>query len=80
MTKRDNLTVQLWVATALVICGILLLFAGFMVKPLGEIHNSILVAFGEMSTFSGALFGVDYNYRYKQIRDRKDGEEDGQQD
>ena len=79
MTKRDKLTVQLWVATALVICGILLL-AGFMVKPLGEIHNSILVAFGEMSTFSGALFGVDYNYRYKQIRDRKDGEEDGQQD
>lgn len=51
-----------------------------MVKPLGEIHNSILVAFGEMSTFSGALFGVDYNYRYKQIRDKKDGEEDGQQD
>nr|DAH58432.1 MAG TPA: hypothetical protein [Bacteriophage sp.] len=25
----------------------------------------MLVAFGETCTFSGALFGVDYNYRYK---------------
>ena len=42
--------------------GILLLFFGFWTAPLGEIHNSVLVAFGETATFAGALFGVDYKY------------------
>jgi len=36
---------------------------GFWVSPIGEIHNSVLVAFGEISTFSGCLFGVDYHYK-----------------
>ena len=33
--------------------------------PLGVIDSSVLVAYGEVCTFAGALFGVDYNYRYK---------------
>ena len=52
---------QLWVAG--------LLFMGFWCSPAGEIHNSVLVGFGEVSTFSGALFGVDYSYKYKIRRD-----------
>ena len=36
---------------------------GFWMPPEGEIHNSVLIAFGEVSTFAGALFGVDYKYR-----------------
>ena len=80
MTKNNKMTLQLWVATLLVVSGIILLFAGFAVKPLGEIHNSILIAFGEMSTFAGGLFGVDYSYRYKQFRDkdRDNGKENGE--
>lgn len=31
----------------------------------GEIDNSVLVAFGEICTFAGALFGVDYSYKLK---------------
>lgn len=65
MKQANKLNIQLWVAIALTLCGIILLFAGFWVKPLGEIHNSVLIAFGEMSTFAGALFGVDYTYRYR---------------
>lgn len=57
---------QLWIAVLLTLSGILLLFCGFWAVPLGEIHNSILVAFGETSTFAGALFGVDYKYKSKQ--------------
>lgn len=56
---------QLIVATVLVIIGCGLLIAGFTVAPLGQIHNSILVAFGESCTFAGALFGVDYHYKIK---------------
>jgi len=29
------------------------------------IDNSVLVAFGEIGTFAGGLFGVDYSYRIK---------------
>ncbi|MDR1161429.1 MAG: hypothetical protein LBK45_03725 [Tannerellaceae bacterium] len=56
---------QLIIAVLLAIAGLSLLFIGFWCEPVGEIHNSVLVAFGEVSTFAGALFGVDYSYRYK---------------
>lgn len=45
--------------------GCALLTAGFCCPPVGEIHHSILIAFGEILTFSGSLIGIDYKYRYK---------------
>jgi hypothetical protein len=42
-----------------------MLLAGFLCPPLGEIHPTILTAFGEVLTFSGALLGMDYKYRSK---------------
>ncbi|WP_298548776.1 hypothetical protein [uncultured Parabacteroides sp.] len=60
-----GVTVQLVMAILLVVGGIVLIFSGFWVAPEGEIHNSVLVAFGEVSTFAGALFGVDYSYKLK---------------
>lgn len=65
MNKKTRLNLQLIVAITLVIVGCALLIAGFIVPPLGIIDSSILVAYGETCTFAGALFGVDYNYRYK---------------
>ena len=56
---------QLVLAVLLVFCGLVLLFMGFFLPPEGEIHSSVLVAFGETCTFAGALFGVDYKYREK---------------
>jgi hypothetical protein len=43
----------------------MLLMAGFFSPPLAEIHPTILTAFGEILTFSGALIGMDYKYRSK---------------
>ena len=60
-----RLTVQLIVAILLSMSGITLLFSGFWIDPQGLIDNSVLVAFGEISTFAGALFGVDYSYKLK---------------
>ncbi|MDY3068941.1 MAG: hypothetical protein SOR57_04650 [Parabacteroides sp.] len=57
--------IQLYVAVTLCLSGIVLLFLGFWIPPQGEIDSSVLVAFGEVSTFAGALFGVDYKYRDK---------------
>lgn len=67
MTESKKLNVQLISALLLVIVGCGLLIAGFVVAPLGIIDSSVLVAFGETCTFAGALFGVDYHYRQKQM-------------
>ena len=56
---------QLFTAVALCIFGCIMLLAGFLCPPLGEIHPTILTAFGEVLTFSGALLGMDYKYRSK---------------
>ena len=60
---RKRLSVQLWIAVVLTLSGIALVWTAFLVVPRGEIHNSVLLAFGEMSTFAGALFGIDYKHR-----------------
>ena len=50
---------QLCIAAFLCLSGVLLLLLGFWVPPVGIIDSSVLVAFGEMSTFAGALLGID---------------------
>lgn len=65
MITKQKLNARLWSAVIIVIVGAGLLIAGFIVPPLGIIHNSVLVAFGEACTFVGSLLGIDYNYQYK---------------
>ena len=57
--------IQLLTAAVLSIGGIILLFCGVYIEPAGQIHESLLVAFGETATFAGALFGIDYVYKNK---------------
>lgn len=57
-------TITLLAAIFLIAVGSGLLIAGFCVPPPGEIHNSVLVAFGEILTFAGAVFGMKYHYQY----------------
>ena len=60
-----NANLQLIAASVLSVGGLILLFCGVFIDPQGEIHSSLLVAFGETATFAGALFGVDYVYRHQ---------------
>ena len=62
---NDNKTIQLFIAAALALAGIALLFLGACFAPQGEIHDTILVAFGEIATFAGSIIGIDYHYRKK---------------
>ena len=57
--------IQLITAAVLSIGGLVLLFCGVFIAPQGEIHESLLVGFGEVATFAGALFGIDYTYRWR---------------
>ncbi|NDW10954.1 hypothetical protein [Dysgonomonas sp. 520] len=73
----NKLKFQLIISVALVLVGCGLLIAGFRVPPVGEIHNSVLIAFGEILTFVGAIFGIDYSYKAKVFNKKnEDNEED----
>ncbi|MBR5787270.1 MAG: hypothetical protein IKY35_01105 [Muribaculaceae bacterium] len=63
--SKRKLTIQLLCAVSMIIIGCTLLIAGFVVPPLGVIDGSVLIAFGEILTFVGALFGIDYHYKCK---------------
>ena len=60
-----KLNIQLITATILSTGGLIMLFCGVFIEPDGQIHESLLVGFGEVVTFSGALFGIDYVYKQK---------------
>lgn len=60
-----KLNIQLITAAILSFGGLIMLFCGIYIDPQGQIHETLLVAFGETATFAGALFGVDYVYRNK---------------
>ena len=55
--------IQLITAAILSFGGLILLFCGVFIDPEGQIHESLLVGFGEIATFSGALMGIDYVYK-----------------
>lgn len=74
-TSKKNFTVQLICAIALIVVGVGLLIAGFTVPPQGVIDASVLTAFGEILTFVGALFGIDYHYKYRYKTNKKTGHE-----
>lgn len=54
---------RIFVASLLVIFGIALIIAAFVVPPTGVIDPTVLTAYGETLTFAGALFGIDSHYR-----------------
>ena len=63
---KSNANIQLITAAVLTLAGIALLFVGTLLAPQGEIHESVLVAFGEIGTFAGSIIGIDYRYKNKQ--------------
>lgn len=60
LTPRDK--IQFVISGALMLVGLLLLFIGMMVEPAGIIHNSVLIAFGEIATLAAAVLGIDAIY------------------
>lgn len=63
--SKNKYGMQLVAAVLVLIVGCATLLLGFFAPPKGEIHPSVLVAFGEILTFAGALLGIDYHYRSK---------------
>ena len=61
----SKINIQIITAAVLAIGGLVLLFCGVYIEPQGEIHDSLLIGFGEVATFAGALFGIDAAYTKK---------------
>ena len=56
---------HLFLCSITLLTGLGIIIAGLALPPTGEIHSSVLVAYGESLTFIGSLLGVDYHYRYR---------------
>lgn len=65
MNFTQNHTYKIILGTVLAIAGIIMLFIGLYCPPLGAIEPSVLAAYGEVSTFSAALIGIDALYRFQ---------------
>ena len=55
--------VQFILAVMMCTAGIVVIILCLYINPEGEIHTSVLVAYGETLTFVGAIFGIDYKYK-----------------
>ena len=62
---KDTRYIQLLIAALVVVMGMILLYIGVSMDPKGEIHETVLVAFGEAATFAGSIMGIDYHYKSK---------------
>lgn len=60
-----RMKLQIVCAFACVLFGLVLIAIALFTEPRGEIHYSVLVAYGETLTFAGSLLGLDYHYRVK---------------
>lgn len=67
-TKINNMTWIEWLIVALSFISVCLLVTGFCCPPPGEIHNSVLLAVGELFAFSALLTGL---YAIKRGADAK---------
>ncbi|MCQ2345083.1 MAG: hypothetical protein MJ002_09300 [Paludibacteraceae bacterium] len=65
MKKTSREIVQLIAALFIALFGLALIAVAFYVPPKGVIDPTVLTAFGEILTFSGAILGLDYHYKAK---------------
>ena len=61
---KNHPNIQLLTAALLSVGGMILLFCGVFIEPEGQIHESLLIGFGEVATFSGSIMGIDYRYKH----------------
>ena len=76
---KDNRYIQLLIAALVVVMGMILLYIGVSMDPKGEIHETVLVAFGEAATFAGSIMGIDYHYKSKYFNKHDDEKDNSNQ-
>ena len=54
--KKDS--VATWSAVGMLVFGVAITTAGFIIPPSGEIHDSVLWVLGQALLYSGSIFGI----------------------
>lgn len=58
MTKERQIAIQTATAVGMLIAGVALATAGFIVPPIGVISDSVLWFFAQCLIYAGSIFGV----------------------
>lgn len=67
---------RFWLGAVMILAGIAMLFMALYIDPKGEIHGTVLGAFGEIATIAGAILGLDtyVGFKMRKMLDRRDAE------
>ena len=60
---KDKLSYVLCIFSFII--GVILTIAGFVVKPLGDIDDSVLTSLGLFLSFSGSIIGITQHYSHQ---------------
>lgn len=63
MTREQKDTIAVTSAMVMLLFGISLTTAGFIIPPTGEIHESVLWVLGQALIYAGSIFGIAYYAR-----------------
>ena len=79
MTKETRTDIQIYSAIAMLIAGVALATAGFVVPPTGEISDSVLLFFAQCLIYAGSIFGVSIyiHTKFAELKSEIDAKEEG---
>ncbi len=72
MRKETKEDVQVCTAVGMLLSGVGLSIAGFIVEPTGQIHDSVLWFFAQCLIYAGSIFGIGIyvNTKFNSLIDR----------
>ena len=78
MTREHRVNIQYISAVGMLISGVGLSVAGFIVSPLGEISDSVLWFAAQTMIYAGSVFGVSVyvNDKFRSITDKLNNDND----
>lgn len=62
-TKEKKEQINYIIASVAILTGIVLIFCGLFLPPVGEISATVLTGVGEFLTFGGAILGINQVYK-----------------
>lgn len=71
MTKDKRVDIQIWSAVVMLIFGVSLTVAGFIVPPIGDISDSVLWVLAQSLIYAGSALGINV-YIQSKFNDLKD--------
>lgn len=78
MKKETKEEVQIYTAVGMLMSGVGLSVAGFIVEPTGQIHELRIVVFAQCLMYAGGIFGIGvyvttkFNHLVDKLKDKEE--------